>query len=344
MIESGVSTMNVRPRRAIVCFAGVGLALALAGCAGGPSAPPESNLSPSGQPKFVRMNGANVAFAEFKNSAFPYRGLIPPDEDNDKARPFLDVNDDGRLGHSSPRGGLLWEDTTYNDRHVLFAAGNEFDPNHAGAIVVFFHGNQTTLARDVVERQQTARQLAQSDLNGVLVAPQLAVDANDSSAGNFWRPGAFAQFLDEAEGKLADLYPNASRAAFRRMPVVIVAFSGGYLPAAYSLAQGGAGDRIRGVVLLDALYGEEDKFAHWVEGARHSAFFVSAYSSSTHDRNVSLRGRLERDGVAVQSGLPDDLRPGTVAFIDSGDVRHEDFVNVAWTSDPLREILSRVER
>ncbi len=337
--------MNVRPYRAIASSASFGLALALAGCAGGSSVPLESNLSPpSGPPKFAQTDGANVAFAEFKNSAFPYRGLIPPDDDHDKARPFLDVNDAGRLAHTSPRGGLLWEDTTFNDRHVLFAAASEFDPNRPGTLVVFFHGNQATLARDVVERQQTTRQLAQSDLNAVLVAPQLAVDAADSSAGNFWRPGAFAQFLDEAEAKLADLYPNASRSAFRRMPVVIVAYSGGYMPAAYSLAVGGADGRIRGVVLLDALYGEEDKFAHWVEGARHSAFFVSAYSSSSRDRNVLLRTRLERDGVAVESSLPDGLRPGTVAFIDSGDVRHEDFVNVAWTSDPLRDVLSRIER
>ena len=336
--------MNVRPLRAIASLAGVGLALALAGCAGGPGAPLEANAPPSVSSNFTQINGANVAFAEFKNSAFPYRGLMPPDEDNDKPRPFLDVNDGGRLGHTSPRGGLLWEDAAYSDRHVLLAAASDFDPSRPGALIVFFHGNQTTLARDVVERQQTVRQLAQSNLNGVLVAPQMALDAKDSSAGNFWRPGAFAQFLDEAEAKLAELYPNASRAAFHRLPVIVVAYSGGYLPAAYSLALGGAESRIRGVVLLDALYGEEDKFAHWIEGARGSAFFVSAYSSSTHDQNVALRARLQRDGVAAQSGLPDGLRPGVVAFVDAGDVRHEDFVNVAWTSDPLRDILSRVDR
>ncbi len=336
--------MDDRPCRAIPLPASVGLALALAGCAGAPSAPPATNLSSTGQPQFEQSNGANVALVEFKNSAFPYHGLIPPDERHDKSRPFLDVDDSGRLAHSSPRGGVLWEDTTYNDRHVLFAVGNDFDPNRPATIVVFFHGNQATLARDVLERQQTARQLAQSELNGVLVAPQLAYDAADSSAGNFWRPGAFAQFLDEAETKLASLYPNAPRGAFRRMPVVIVAYSGGYVPAAYSLAVGGAGERIRGVVLFDALYGEQDKFAHWVESARNRAFFVSAYSNSSRDENVALRERLARDGVSVQSSLPDGLRPGVVAFIDAGDVRHEDFVSSAWTSDPLRDVLSRVER
>jgi len=335
--------MNVRPCRAIISSASIAVALALAGCANAPS--PIGNAAlPSGPPKFVQASGANVAFAEFKTSAFPYRGMIPPDEHHDKPRPFLDTADAGRLAHTSPRGGLLFEDTTYNDRHVLFAAGSDFDPARAGVLVVFFHGNQATLARDVVERQQIARQLAQSDLNAVLVAPQLAVDAADSSAGNFWRPGAFAQFLDEAETKLADLYPGSTRGTFRRMPVVIVAYSGGYMPAAYSLAVGGAGGRIRGVVLLDALYGEDDKFADWVENTRSEAFFVSAYSTSSHDENVAFRDRLQRDGVPVQDGVPDGLHAGVVAFVDAGDARHDDFVSAAWTSDPLKDLLSRVDR
>jgi hypothetical protein len=318
-------------------------ALALAGCN---STGPMTKTYPtgSGASGFTQTGGANVAYAEFKNSAFPYNGEIPPDEEHAHSRPFLDVSADGKLGHSSSRNGVLWEDTTYNDRHVLIAAAADFNPNAPGAIVVYFHGNMATLSRDVIARQQIVRQLADSGLNAVLVAPQLAVDAQDSSAGNFWRPGAFAQFLDEAEGKLAELYPNAARGAFRRMPVIVVAYSGGYMPAAYSLAEGGAGDRVRGVVLLDALYGEEDKFAHWIESAHNGAFFVSAYSTSTHDENLALRDRLQREGIHAEDGMPDGLRPGVVAFVDSGDVKHEDFVNVAWTSDPLSAVLSRVDR
>ena len=285
---------------------------------------------------------ANIAFAEFNNSAFPYHGLIPNPDDPSKAKPFMDVNEGGRLGHTSPRGGLLFEDGTYNDRHVLFGAASDFDPRRPGALILFFHGNQATLARDVVERQQAVRQVAQSSLNGVLVAPQLAVDALDSSAGRFWKPGALAEFLGEAEDKLAKLYPHAPRSAFRRMAVIVVAYSGGYLPAAYALAQGGAEDRVRGVVLFDALYGEEDKFVAWIEANHNRAFFVSAYSKSSHDGNDSLMQRLAKDGVAAQVGLPDALVPGVVAFVDAGDVKHEDFVNSAWTGDPLRDILSRV--
>jgi hypothetical protein len=128
------------------------------------------------------------------------------------------------------------------------------------------------------------------------------------------------------------------------MPVVIVAYSGGYLPAAFSLAHGGARSRIAGVVLLDALYGEPDKFARWIEQERGRAFFVSAYSASSKSENAALRARLERDGVPTVSGVPQALGPGVVAFVDAGDVAHEDFVSYAWTSDPIADVLARVSR
>ena len=312
----------------------IGAALMLASCA----APPSGG---GAKPGVASVDGANVQLASFQNSAFPYHGLIPNYQETGKSRPFLDVDDNGRLGHSSPRGGLLWEDQTYNDRTVLLAAPQNFDPGKPGVIVVFFHGNGATLQRDVIARQQIVRQLADSGVNGVLVAPQLAVDAPDSSAGKFWSPGGFAAFLNEAEGKLGEFYPGA-RGAFRRMPVVIVAYSGGYLPAVYSLTVGGEGGRVRGVVLLDALYGEKDKFVRWVEGSGRNAFFVSAYSTSSREGNMAVEAELQQAGLTVQNELPARLTPGEVAFVDAGSVDHNNFVTSAWGGAPLREIFSRM--
>ena len=322
----------------------VGLALALAGCASPPSAPEVTTSAPSAPARLSDAGGVQVAYVEFKNSAFPYHGDIPASSELDAGQPFMNVEENGRLGHKSPRGGVHWEDETYNDRHVLVAASPNFDPKAPGVIVVYFHGNNATLARDVAGRQQAPRQVAASRLNAVLVAPQMAVDARDSSAGNFWRDGAFSAFLDEAETKIAKLYPNATHADFERYPVVIVAYSGGYLPAAFSLAHGGARDRVKGVVLLDALFGEPDKFARWIEQERGRAFFVSAYSASSKSENEALRARLERDGVPTVAGVPDTLGPGVVAFVDSGNAGHEDFVSYAWTGDPITDVLARVSR
>src|SRR5262249_20300354 len=157
-------------------------------------------------------------------------------------------------------------DETYSDRRALIYIPAGFDPARAAVMLGFFHGNGATLARDVEVRQRVPEQLARSGLNAVLVAPPFAVDAQDSSAGSFWQPGTVSAFLDEAGARVAALYGEpGARQALTHLPVIIVAYSGGYLPAAYSLAVGGAGERVRGVVLLDALYGEVDKFAAWVE-------------------------------------------------------------------------------
>ena len=96
------------------------------------------------------------------------------------------------------------------------------------------------------------------------------------------------------------------------------------------------------MVLLDALYGERDKFARWVEGPGRNGFLVSAYSTSTRADNEAVRAELEADGIATVSGLPASLTPGVVAFVDAGSVDHNDFLTSAFGGTPLRDIISRI--
>ena len=137
------------------------------------------------------------AYVPFQQSPFPFEGTVPGKEE-----PFLDVEKDGRRGHTSPRGGVYWQDETYSDRRVLLDIPRGFDPAKPGVLVVYFHGNKSVLERDVVRRHQIPRQVARAGLNAVLVAPQFAVDALDSTAGRFYHPGHFAKFMDEAAREL----------------------------------------------------------------------------------------------------------------------------------------------
>ena len=249
-------------------------------------------------------------------------------------------------GSATPRRAVrtYWEDQTYSDRRVLLSIPRGFTLRRPAVIVVFFHGNNATLERDVRDRQEVPRQLAESGLNAVLVAPQFAVDARDSSAGRFWEPGTFRHSWTRRPGiwlrsRCGDI---DARAQFAGLPVILVAYSGGYLPAAYALDVGGVGGRVAGVVLLDALYGEADKFAAWI-GRRDSAFFFSAYSRSTRSGNEAFQRALRDKGVGFETGLSGRLGPGSVAFIDAGDgIEHNDFVSRAWTADPLRAVLSKI--
>jgi pimeloyl-ACP methyl ester carboxylesterase len=178
----------------------------------------------------------------------------------------------------------------------------------------------------------------------VLVAPQLAYDARSSNPGKLWEPGAFARMLREASDQLTRLYGDRRVGrTFANMPVIIVAYSGGYLSAASCIERGGVKDRVRGIVLLDALYGEMDGFASWVTRNR-SGFFVSAYTRSTQRRNNELERVLADRDIPVANVLKPGARlNGSVAFLKANeDIRHRDFVNHAWADKPIRDILYRL--
>jgi hypothetical protein len=282
---------------------------------------------------------AKTQLVPFDASAFPYRGFIPG-----SARQFLDARDGPRRGHTNLRGDVYWEDTTYSDRRSLLYLPPSFDPARPVLIVLFLHGQGATLERDVMVRQAVPRQIADTGLNIALVAPQLALDAGDSSAGNFWRGGHFAKYLDEAAERLMRLEGNRqSGGAFNQASVVIVAYSGGYHSAAYALERGGANHRVKGVILMDALYGDEDKFANWFAARRRQAFLLSAYTDSTKDENATLQGLLAKKRIPFTKTMPRTLSPGTAAFIGTGGLdMHGDFVTRAWQTDPLEKALAMI--
>jgi hypothetical protein len=279
-----------------------------------------------------------TTLVSLKSSAFPYFGNNPRTD-----QPFLNISKGDRHGHRSYSGRVYWQDETYNDNRVLMHVPENFDVRKPGVIVVFFHGNGATLERDVRDRQLVPQQISDSGVNAVLLAPQLAVDAADSSAGKFWQPGGFKRFMAESADHLAALYgdPRAAK-AFANMPIVIIGYSGGFVPTAWSLEVGGVGDRVRGVFLLDAVYGELDKFASWIENNR-SGFFVSSYTHYTKPHDRELMQMLKEKGIAISGDMDGPLRPGSVVFVETPEgVTHRDYVTHAWTENPVKEVLVKM--
>ncbi len=282
--------------------------------------------------------GDQTTLVSLKSSAFPYLGNNPRTDE-----PFLNVSKGDRRGHRGSGGKVFWQDQTFNDSRVLMHVPENFDIRKPGVIVVFFHGNGATLERDVRDRQRVPQQISDSGVNAVLLAPQLAVDAADSSAGKFWQPGGLKRFVAESADHLATLYgdPRAAK-AFANMPVVIVGYSGGFLPTAWSLGVGGLDGRVRGVFLLDAVYGELDKFASWIENNR-SGFFVSSYTHYTARRDQELMHLLRNKGIAISNNMDGPLKPGSVVFVQTPEgVTHRDYVTRAWTQNPVEEVLVKM--
>ena len=280
---------------------------------------------------------SKTKLVEFEYAPFPFEGVDPR-----TGRPFINTDETGRPGRAT-RGGFKSEDQTYADQRVLLHIPEGFDVRRPAVIVVFFHGHRATIAGDVLTRQRVAEQISLSQANAVLVAPQFAVNAADSSAGSFWEPDLFRLFLEETSEQLALLNGvTGTTRIFDRMPVVIIGYSGGYSPTAWAIHHSSSNKRLRGVVLLDALYGELDKFETWIRSDR-TRFFVSAYLGSTRARNLELQKILADQNIMIRTSFEPQLRPGSVIFIAGGaDERHSSFVTQAWATNPISDLLKRL--
>ncbi len=290
------------------------------------------------EPPLLPLRQTRTKLVPFRSAPFPYDGIVPS-----TGRRFLDVNDNGRLGHRTSNGTVYWEDATYNDSRTLLHIPRGFDARRPALMIVFLHGHGAKLQRDVIDRQRVPEQVSEAGVNAVLVAPQLASDAADSSAGRLWERGGFARFLEEAAAQLAKIHGDPrSLPVFEKMPVVIVAYSGGYATAASCIRNGEAGKRVRGIVLLDALYGDMDTFATWIS-TRQKAFFLSAFANSTRARNAELKELLKERDVTFNTELKGRLRGGSVTFVSTApDTEHRDFVTSAWAHHPIKDLLQRL--
>jgi hypothetical protein len=274
---------------------------------------PVTPLAPIFGSRWLPMAEAKTEITDFATAPFPYRGEHP-----------------------------LRESAIYSDDHVLLHIPAGFDPRKPAVMVVFFHGHGATLARDVRDRQKLPDQISAAGANAVLVAPQFAYDAADSSSGKFWEEDGFKRFLNEAAQKLAVMYGDPHSAfTFGNMPIVLVSYSGGYGPALSVLARGGANARIRGIVMLDSLYSGVEQFADWIAEHR-STFFISSYTAGTARHNAELEHALAERSVPYDSTLRSGHLQGMVSFM-AVDLRHRDYVTHAWADYPIADVLERMD-
>lgn len=273
----------------------------------------------------------------FKHSPFP---LI-----DSQAKTFFDVLEEGRRGRNSPRGGLLWEDTTYSDNRVLLAMPTDFNGHRHPTLIVYLHGNQATLERDVWERQQVPAQVIAANINAFLVAPQFAVDALDSSPGNFAEKNYFKKFIKETAAQASEWQNNKHlEYQLKHAPIIIVAYSGGYFPAAYILEKGGISNRVKGVILLDALYGREAVFAKWLRFNHRKSFFLSLYTEPARASNELLQSMLRDKHIKFETGMPELLLKNNITFMLLEETTvHQDLLTSAWNDEPLADLLRKTK-
>lgn len=200
--------------------------------------------------------------------------------------------------HAAPRGAgftrtLQTRTAAYHVKNapsVLVHAPEGFDPKPPLHLVVFLHGYNgcvEVLAASGPARCRpgeaehdgfgVVRHHDSAGTNTLLVIPQLAFMRREGDPGCFDRAGCFRRFLHEllSEALVGEL--GGARSLRDVGSLTLVAHSAGYRAALAILQHGDVGPRVRGVVLLDALYGEAADYAAWLTAAAPDVRFVSFY-------------------------------------------------------------------
>lgn len=276
--------------------------------------------------------------AELGNAPFP----VPVNARDQRGDPFwhgLDAATGERYRQIGEHRYL--EKPNYSDARVLFHAPKRFDPAKPFRIVLFLHGHFSEIERTLVTEYDLPGQIDRSGANAVLIAPQLARDAQESVPGKFAEAGRAASFVDEAVAALRHMV-GGSEAAWRQAPIVLAAYSGGYRTAGQIVARGGLAERIEGVVLLDAIYADTGIYAGWLEAHRQRAFLYAIYSKSSAVETAALKAELRARDIPYVAA--DDGGPMSGVRLIEIETPHGEIPLKGPPAEPLGAVLSRLPR
>jgi hypothetical protein len=233
--------------------------------------------------------------AALGNAPFP----VGPDAVDHRGAPFWHGRDaaGGQRFRQLDEKRRYTEAAVYSDARVLFHASRGFDPARPFRLVLFLHGHGSEIEATVARHLDLPGQLDRAGVNAVLIAPQLALDAQESAPGKFVEPGRAAAFFDEALGVLRAAL-GGDAAAWRRASIVIVAYSGGYRTAAQLVKHGDLDARIEGLIMLDAFFADAGLYAAWLARHHHRAFLYALYTRSSMEETTLLKTRLMERNIA----------------------------------------------
>lgn len=232
------------------------------------------------------------------------------------------------------------EAAVYSDARVLFHATRGFDPAKPFRIVLFLHGHGSEIEATVARHLDIPGQLDRAGVNAVLVAPQLALDARESAPGKFVEPGRAAAFMDEAEAVLRTMV-GGDAAAWRRAPIVIAAYSGGYRTAGQIISRGGIEARVEGLIMLDAFFADAGLYAGWLARHHQRAFLYALYTRSSLEETTLLKTNLMERNIPYATR--DDGSPLAGIRLIEVDTPHGEVAQKGPPAEPIGALLRRLQ-
>ncbi|MEO8056274.1 MAG: hypothetical protein ABI768_14035 [Acidobacteriota bacterium] len=245
---------------------------------------------------------------------------------------IVTTSDHAMFPHEKRAAGHTYEGKAYpagvhySDRTVAIFVPKGFRAGDATNLVFYFHGWRNNVD-DTFAKFRVAEQLAASGVNAVLVLAEGPRNAPDSFGGKLEETGVFASLVSDV---LGELKARGVVASTKPGSIVLGGHSGAYRVMAFILTRGGLTANIREVYLFDALYGQAEKFAHWIDRFPGKLIDIYTAEGGTKDQSRDLMDDLRAwdipfVSVPESAVTPELLKKNRLVFIDSP-LEHNDVV------------------
>lgn len=224
------------------------------------------------------------------------------------------------------RGDFYRGDRYYHDPRVVVFIPKGFREPAAVDLVVYFHGWRTRLS-ELLPKFNLIEEFAAAGKNALLAVPQGPRDAPDSFWGKLEDPDGFRKFVEDL---LETLQEQKKLRTTQPGQIILAAHSGGYQAIAAILDRGGLTPQIREVYLFDALYGQADKFAAWLQAQRGTLRVIYTPYAGTRTQTEEFFADLRAKGQPAALAKEEEysaamLGTNRVLFIAS-QLGHDDVV------------------
>jgi hypothetical protein len=214
----------------------------------------------------------------------------------------------------------------YRDSSVAIFIPKGFKQGKSTNFVVYFHGWRNNIDSSFAQFK-IAEQFAGSRINAILIHPEGAKNAPDSFGGKFEETNGFKHFLADILQFLAEKKKIRTK---NIGSIILAGHSGAYRVMSFILLRGGLTPSIKEIYLFDALYGQTEKFAYWIDHSKGRLIDIYTEDGGTKQESQSLMDDLEAWHIPFLSLKESDvsahnLRKNRIVFISS-DLTHNEVI------------------
>jgi hypothetical protein len=215
----------------------------------------------------------------------------------------------------------------YSDSSVAIFIPKGFKPTGKINFVVYFHGWYNNID-SACAQFNLIEQFSESNKNAIFVFPEGPKNSPDSFGGKLEDKDGLKNLIDDVIKFLVSKNKIKSRDVGN---IVLAGHSGAYRVISFCLMQGGLTRNISDVILFDALYGQTEKYIHWIE--KFKGRFINIYTDDggTKDETERLIKFLDVNKISFfqieEKQLKiEDLTRNRLIFIHS-DLTHNEVIS-----------------